>query len=230
MESYSNSGALPSSESKEAVKRGATRVEQRTAENRICPVPRDHVLPLSFAQQRLWLLAEQQNPPTIRHVTVRLQLQGKLNRRALLRALDRIVARHEVLRTTFRNNRGEPEQRIEPRDSGFTLIEQSVCDRNVEQIFRQEVASPFDLSSGPLIRGRLLRISKQEHVLLITQHQIVSDTWSNGVLLNELAALYAAFALGLEDPLAPLEVQYADYANWQRKQVTALDSKYGRCP
>jgi amino acid adenylation domain-containing protein len=225
MESYSNSGALPSSESKEAVKRGATRVEQRTAENRICPVPRDHVLPLSFAQQRLWLLAEQQNPPTIRHVTVRLQLQGKLNRRALLRALDRIVARHEVLRTTFRNNRGEPEQRIEPRDSGFTLIEQSVCDRNVEQIFRQEVASPFDLSSGPLIRGRLLRISKQEHVLLITQHQIVSDTWSNGVLLNELAALYAAFALGLEDPLAPLEVQYADYANWQRKQVTAQQLK-----
>ncbi|MFQ6313945.1 condensation domain-containing protein, partial [Lysobacter capsici] len=141
---------------------------------------------------------------------------------ALERALARIVERHEALRTRFEDVEGEPEQRIEAA-VGFALrrvdlsaLPMQSRETALEAQMREEAQSRFDLSRGPLIRGRLLRLEAEEHVLLVTQHHIVSDGWSLGVLVEELRALYAAFAQGLDDPLPPLPVQYADYALWQR--------------
>jgi hypothetical protein len=136
----------------ESPESGAMIVERGVAEGRICPVPRDRALPLSFAQQRLWL-SDQVNSSAVR--TAGVQLDGVLIRWALRAALDRIVARHEVLRTTFPGKDGEPVQVIGAADSGFALIEQDVeGDWAVEQLVRQEALDSFDLSSGPLIRGR----------------------------------------------------------------------------
>ena len=113
-------------------------------------------------------------------------------------------------------------QRIAAAAVGFALIEHDLCGARevtaeLGRLAAEEAAAPFDLEQGPLIRGRLLRLGEEEHVLLVTMHHIVSDGWSIGVLMRELSALYAAFARGDADPLAPLVVQYADYAVWQRQ-------------
>ncbi|MCE0464991.1 condensation domain-containing protein, partial [Pseudomonas uvaldensis] len=153
-------------------------------------------------------------------------LRGHLDRIALQRALDRIVARHESLRTTFQHMDGEARQRFAPADIGFTLIEHDLraLDSDarthaVEQLTQDEAREAFDLSQGPLIRGRLLRLADDEHILLVTQHHIVSDGWSVAVLIGEFNALYAAFCQGLDDPLPPLALQYADYAAWQQQHL-----------
>jgi amino acid adenylation domain-containing protein len=177
-------------------------------------------LPLSFAQHRSWR-TDQVKPSLSHNITARLRLRGKLTRLVLLTALDRIVDRHAILRMTFRNIDGEPRQVIEPTGScRFPLLEQKVKGwRTVEQISRQELRGGFDLFSGPLIRGRLLHVSKQEHVLLITQHPITGDAWSISVLIRELVQLYGALARGKGDPLPPLQLQYADFASGQRRHV-----------
>src|SRR5207253_9198583 len=148
-----------------------------------------------------------------------------LNRTALRRALDRIVVRHEVLRTTFALHDGEPAQEIGAvEESSFRLIEHDLRGHNdveaeLAALRGLEAGASFDLDAGPLIRGRLIRLAEDEHVLLITMHHIVSDGWSMGVLIKELNTLYAAFLNGEQDPLPALEVQYADYAVWQRKWI-----------
>ena len=157
------------------------------------------------------------------HIPWRVQLKGKLDRLALHRALDRIVARHEVLRTVFVSIDGDPRQWIHSTDeSRFHLVEhdlheQTDAQEELDRVMEQEAGASFDLESGPMIRGRLIRLAEEEHALLITMHHIVSDGWSMEVLVRELSALYEAFARGEEDPLPELEVQYADYAVWQRQ-------------
>ncbi|HEX2079653.1 MAG TPA: amino acid adenylation domain-containing protein, partial [Longimicrobium sp.] len=188
------------------------------------PAARDERVPLSFAQQRLWFLAQLRDLGTTYHISRRLRLRGELDRDALVRALDRIVARHEGLRTTFAQVDGVPEQRIAPADSGFHLVEHDLAGRTdaeaeLDRLVTEEGRAPFDLEHGPLIRGRLIRVGADDHVLLITMHHIVSDGWSMGVLTRELGTLYAAFRRGAPDPLPALEVQYADYAVWQRRWV-----------
>jgi amino acid adenylation domain-containing protein len=154
---------------------------------------------------------------------IALQLHGKLHKSVLRRALDRIVARHEGLRTTFITVEGVPQQRIAPvEDGGFYLLEHDLRQhhnpqRQLERLIAEEAEESFDLQAGPLIRGRLIQMAEEEHALLITMHHIVSDGWSIGVLFNELSLLYGAFVCGDEDPLPELAVQYADYAVWQRK-------------
>ena len=186
----------------------------------IKPVARGAVLPLSYAQQRLWFLAQIEEIGTAYHINVGLRLQGALNRSALCAALDSIVARHESLRTVFELHEGVPMQRIKTA-SGFALHSDDVR-ASVDQatalaaLLDLEAATPFDLANGPLIRGRLIRLGEQEHVLLVTVHHIVSDGWSMGVLTHELSALYGAFSAGLANPLPPLELHYADYSVWQR--------------
>ncbi|HEU0053621.1 MAG TPA: amino acid adenylation domain-containing protein, partial [Longimicrobium sp.] len=187
-------------------------------------VPRDGPIPLSFAQQRLWFLEQLGNLGSMYHVRMRRRLAGELDRDALARALDRIVARHEVLRTTFAEAGGTPEQRIAPADIGFHLVEHDLdgrtdTDAELGRLLAEEASAPFDLERGPLIRGRLVRLAADDHLLLMTMHHIVSDGWSSDVLTRELDALYAAFRRGAPDPLPALEVQYADYAVWQRKWV-----------
>ena len=183
----------------------------------IRPVDRSGPLEPSFAQQRLWFLAQLEGAGEAYHIPQAWQLDGPLDRAALGRALDALVARHEALRTRFVGT-SSARQLIDPPDIGFCLRVEDLTGRPeaLAQVQQDEAAGPFDLSTGPLARGRLLVLAPERHVLLLTLHHIVSDGWSVGVLIRELTALYGAFSSGSDDPLPPLPVQYADYAAWQR--------------
>ncbi|HEU4561930.1 MAG TPA: amino acid adenylation domain-containing protein, partial [Longimicrobium sp.] len=191
----------------------------------IVPVDRSAPLELSFAQQRLWFIEQMEGAGATYHLPMRLRLKGELDREALRRALDRIVARHEALRTSFPQTDGVPAQRISAVDeSPFHLAEHDLegrpeAPRELGRLVAEEEEAPFDLAGGPLIRGTLIRLAGDEHVLLITMHHIVSDGWSMGIFTRELGALYEAFRAGRPDPLPPLPVQYADYTAWQRRWV-----------
>ncbi|MTD22352.1 amino acid adenylation domain-containing protein, partial [Pseudomonas sp. CCM 7891] len=187
----------------------------------IVPVPRDGALPLSYAQQRLWFLAQMDSNSAAYHISGGLRLKGPLVPSALQSALDRIVARHEALRTRFNNVDGEAVQCI-AADSGFVLAMHDLthsADAEGEMLglAADEAGAAFDLEHGPLIRGRLLRLNDDEHILLVTMHHIVSDGWSMSVLTRELGALYHAALHDQADPLPALSIQYADYAVWQRR-------------
>jgi amino acid adenylation domain-containing protein len=179
--------------------------------------------PLSFAQQGVWFLAQIEGLSPAYHMRMGVALRGKLDQVALRRALNRIVARHEVLRTSFVLEDGEPAQRIVPaEESCFHLLEHDLREhidagRELECLIAQEARTCFDLKAGPLISGHLIRQSEDEHTLLITVHHIVFDGWSVSVLINELSTLYDAFVSGRGDPLPDLRLQYADYAIWQQQ-------------
>ncbi|WP_042934954.1 condensation domain-containing protein, partial [Pseudomonas gingeri] len=175
----------------------------------LLPVPRDQPLPLSFAQQRLWFLAQIEGANTAYNIPVALRLRGQLDGVALQRALARIVARHETLRSRFVEHDEVPQVLIEPVGSGLELHIEDLrrhpqAWQALEALIQGEASAPFDLARGPLIRGRLVILGDDHHVLLLTLHHIVSDGWSMGVLTRELAALYAAFSRGESDPLPPL--------------------------
>ncbi len=193
----------------------------------IVAVPREQPLPLSFAQQRLWFLAQLGDEHSAYHIPAALRLRGALDPVALARALDRIVARHEALRTTFVLGPDEAaQQRIAPADVGFALRQQDLAgqpdaERLLQAVTLEEATAPFDLAHGPLARGRLVRMGEGDHALLLTLHHIIADGWSAGVLTRELGLLYHAFRQGAPDPLPALAVQYADYAHWQRGWLTA---------
>ncbi|MBB3121374.1 non-ribosomal peptide synthetase, partial [Massilia violacea] len=181
-------------------------------------------LPASFAQQRLWFIAQLGEAASAAyHITGGMRLRGPLDEAALQAALDRIVQRHEVLRTRLVLEEGETVQRIDS-DARFVLSRHDLADAGQEQALAEwrqvEAATPLDLEHGPLIRARLLRCAAEEHVLLLTLHHVVSDGWSMGVLAREFSALYQAYAVdgvaAHSDPLESLPVQYADYAIWQR--------------
>jgi amino acid adenylation domain-containing protein len=180
-------------------------------------------LPLSFAQERLWFLTQIEGGSKAYQNLHGLQLRGELDRAALRRALNQIVARHEALRTVFALVDGKPLQRIaDKRDSEFHLVEHDLreCDgaaAELERLIAKEIGTSINLEAGPLIRGRLIRQGNEEYVLLITLHHIVSDAWSFGLFSKELSSLYGAYVRGEEDGLPELGVQYADYAVWQRK-------------
>ncbi|MDN7780186.1 condensation domain-containing protein, partial [Burkholderia orbicola] len=187
---------------------------------------RNKPLEASWSQQRLWFLAQLDPAASLAyHIPAGLRLTGRLDRAILRATLDRIVARHEILRTTFgRSEDGRPLQVIAAADQGFLLAEHDLRGLdNAEQqaqlaaLTHAEARAPFDLAVGPLIRGRLLQLADDQHVLLLTQHHIVADGWSFSVLIQEVNALYAALSQGLPDPLPDLPIQYADYAAWQHQ-------------
>ena len=186
---------------------------------------REEPLPLSFAQQRLWFLEQLGGLGSTYHIRKRRRMRGGVDPAALARALDALVARHEALRTTFMQVDGVPRQRIAPAAaSRFHLAEHDLAGRagakaELERLAAEEGRAPFDLERGPLVRGRLVRLADDDHVLLVTMHHIVSDAWSSEVFFSELATLYAAFREGREAALPELPVQYADYAVWQRRWV-----------
>ncbi|MBI0329292.1 non-ribosomal peptide synthase/polyketide synthase [Burkholderia plantarii] len=206
----------------EAVTRAA-----RSSLPAIEPADRTGVLPLSFAQQRLWFLAQVEGASAAYHIPGALRLRGRLDADALRRALDGIVARHEVLRTRFERVRGQAVQRIDEAGIGFALSLHDLSDRfdtsagaldaALAERIEAEALAPFDLERGPLIRGQLVRLGPDDHALLLTMHHIAADGWSMGVLTRELAALYEACRRDAPAPLPPLPVQYADYAAWQRR-------------
>ncbi|MDX7998150.1 amino acid adenylation domain-containing protein, partial [Xenorhabdus sp. Reich] len=194
--------------------------------NQIVPRAADQqTLPLSWAQQRLWFLAQlDPSAQTAYHIPGGLRLQGHLNLTALQTALDKVVARHEILRTTISMVEGQTQQIIGKPERGFSLViedlsHQPETERQiaVSDIAQRETNLPFDFEHGPLIRGRLLRLTENEHILLLTQHHIISDGWSLNILMQELSTLYHAFSEGQDDPLPALMLQYADYSLWQRQ-------------
>jgi amino acid adenylation domain-containing protein len=200
---------------------GALQSAERVELPPVTRAGRSQQLALSFAQQRLWFLAKLEEGSTAYHIPLGLRLRGKLNRAALRSALDRIVLRHEALRTMF-HLEGEPVQRIAaPEESRFHLLEHDLSgygdpEVELERLAGLEAGAAFDLEAGPLIRGRLICLREDEHVLLITMHHIVSDGWSLGVLTKELGDFYDCALHGVADRLPALEIQYADYAIWQR--------------
>jgi amino acid adenylation domain-containing protein len=188
------------------------------------------VYPTSIGQQHLWFLDQLDRAASAAyHIAAGYHLQGRLDRQAMRATLDAIVARHEMLRTRFVLLDGQPVQRIAPADVGFDLIEHDLSglpermqQQRVDELSRSEASEPFDLSAGPLMRGALLILGPEEHVMLITQHHIISDGWSIGVLMQEVVKLYGAFSEGRPDPLPGLPLQFADYALWQRQRLQTV--------
>ncbi|HEX6042688.1 non-ribosomal peptide synthase/polyketide synthase, partial [Longimicrobium sp.] len=189
----------------------------------ITPRPREGALPLSFQQERLWFIDRLQPGDASYNIAGGMRLRGGTDAGVLERAIGEVVRRHESLRTTFHEVDGLPVQVIAPF-GGFTLpvddlsaLSREEREAEVRRRASDEASRPFDLAAGPLFRARLLRLTDDDHVLLACLHHIVGDGWSNGVFFREAAALYGAMERGEPSPLAPLPVQYADYALWQRE-------------
>ncbi|MBD1881802.1 non-ribosomal peptide synthetase [Coleofasciculus sp. FACHB-T130] len=213
----------------------------------LTPISRDRNLSLSFAQQRLWFLDQLVPNNAFYNVPAAVRLVGSLNLAALKEAFNEIVRRHEALRTTFVTVEGQPVQAIastltvplpvidlrsrsvsEGESRSVSVGEAALkglgeLETEARRITTQEAQRPFDLSKDPFLRVTLLRLDESEYVLLLVLHHIVSDGWSMGVLIRELAALYTAFASCKDDkfsvstPLPELPIQYADFAHWQRE-------------
>jgi pristinamycin I synthase-3/4 len=187
---------------------------------------RPRSIPLSSAQQRLWFIDRLQGSSTEYHMCSVLRLRGGLNVSALIRALQAIVSRHEILRTYFREENGQPVQVIGP-DSPFEVTVDSILGAGNAQREESLAAAiscqrslPLDLSRGPVLRAAIFRLTADHHVLVRTTHHVVSDAWSEAVFHRELTALYAAYDEGRLDPLPALTTQYADYAIRQRRSLS----------
>lgn len=179
--------------------------------------------PLSFAQERLWFLNQLEPGSPFYNVPVVVRLAGRLIIPALERTLNEIVSRHEILRTYFPMADGLPVQVIAPAKLAtlplVDLSELSEAERDLEsrRIVSEEAQYGFDLTQRPALRLRLLRLGEEDHVAILIMHHIISDGWSMGILVQEIAMLYIAFVKGEQSPLPDLPIQYADYAVWQRQ-------------
>ena len=182
--------------------------------------------PLSFAQERLWFLAQIDPGSSFYNITSVLWFAGRLNVPVLEQSLDAIRRRHEVLRTVFSITPAGPLQIVkEPSIVGLPVIDLSglpsgLRDRETSRVARAERWRPFDLASDPMLRTSLLRLGDEDHAMVVTMHHIASDGWSMGVILSELSHLYEAFDHGLPSPLPELPIQYADFAVWQRDRLS----------
>ncbi|MER9197180.1 condensation domain-containing protein [Mesorhizobium australicum] len=187
-------------------------------------LPRPSRVPLSLPQQRLWFLSQRKGGSKADLIYVGLRLRGELDEAALQSALNGLMARHEVLRTTFGVEDGEPFQRIGPAGIGLPLKRHDLTaaadvEAALAELMSLEGQAVFDLEAGPLIRTRLARLAEDDHLLLIIMHRMVSDGRSREILICELGELYGAAREGRADRLRPLPVQYADYAIWQRGRL-----------
>ena len=222
------------------------RAESGTAASQPIPrADRSAPLPASFAQERMWFLQQLDPRSATYNIAWALRLSGALDADALRAAFAEIVRRHEVLRTAFREQgTGNREQRAggqrnEGREDGdetafgveqvilpedafgwepidFSHLPMAEAEAAAARRARDEAAAPFDLARGPVLRVALLRVTRDDHLLALAMHHVAADAWSWEVMSRELSVLYAAFGRGEASPLAPLEVQYADYAAWQR--------------
>ena len=179
--------------------------------------------PLSFAQQRLWFLHQLEPDSIAYNMPTALRLTGRLNTDALVWGINEIIRRHEILRTTFRLIDNQPVQIIAEQLTLEIPVVELQTEHELMRLATEEAQRPFDLETGPLVRARLLRFNADEWVLIFTMHHIISDGWSMGVLVNEMAALYRSYIedqTSTEGPLAELPVQYADFSEWQREWLT----------
>ena len=193
------------------------------------PIPRvdrKGGLALSYAQERLWFINQLDPQNLAYNVPSAVRIQGPLDVQTLERTLQEIVRRHESLRTRFVSLDGEPHQVIDPS----LFVELPVTDlghvpepereAEAQRLAVKEVAQPFDLKRGPLLRAQLLRLASQDHVLVFNAHHIVIDGWSMGILVREVSAIYSNFCTGQPSPLPELETQYADFSAWQRELLS----------
>ncbi|KPZ05811.1 Non-ribosomal peptide synthetase [Pseudomonas tremae] len=195
-----------------------TAITRRAADQSACP--------LSFSQRQLWFLDQMEPGNAFYNVPSAVTLRGSLDVGALEKALNGLIVRHEILRTTFCSVDGEPRQVIHP---AITLLLPVTDLRHLTPAEREEhvgnaverdARTPFDLASGPLLRASLLRLADDEYLWLYSVHHIIADGWSMGVIAQEIATLYADFLLRQPSSLAPLAVQYADYACWQQQRLS----------
>lgn len=198
--------------------------------------PESETYPLSFAQQRLWLLNEIESQSSQYNMPMAMQLDGILDVEGMVKALNTIVQRHQVLRTHYKTTEnGDAIQVIDKSASlsaevlDLTSIDEKAQRLEVRRLAEKESETPFDLSTDLMMRASLLQLSDCAHVLLLTLHHIASDGWSMGILADELSQLYRAYAADEENPLVPLPLQYADYAHWQQQwsKGTELDKQLG---
>jgi len=202
------------------------RIEPQHMSGQIVPIGRDQLLPVSLQQEGLWFLDQLMPGLPVYNVASPSRIRGSLDAAALQRAFTELVARHESLRTRFGSEHGVPNQVIDPAGlvplpvTDLSGLSDPVRARRAEDLAIAAIGRPFDLAAGPLFRTSLLRLSSDDHILLINAHHIVIDGWSHSILTKELGALYNAFRMGKPSPLPPLSVQYADYAAWQRQWLT----------
>ena len=182
-----------------------------------------YVFPLTFAQQRLWFLEQLEPHATAYLIPWSIRMNGALNADALRNSLNEIVRRHEILRTTFSSVDGQPSQVVAPSLyiplPVVDLSQFAEREKQAQQLAAGEAQTPFDLKTGPLVRAQLLRLGEEDHILLLTMHHIMFDGWSRRILVRELATLYEAYCGGKPSPLRDLNLQYADYAVWQRNNL-----------
>lgn len=199
-------------------------------------VSREQRLPLSFAQERLWLLSQIEDDNTHYNMPNTLKLLGQLNYQALNQAFSALYQRHESLRTCFgKDKNGLPYQHIlnapncDIQIEDLTQLNKDDAQQRITEIITDESNLRFDLSKDLMLRTRLIKLAEQEHLISVTMHHIASDGWSMGVLIKEFSTLYQAFVENQKNPLAELTIQYADYAHWQRNwlQCEVLEEQLG---
>ncbi|HET9913458.1 MAG TPA: amino acid adenylation domain-containing protein [Anaerolineales bacterium] len=204
-----------------------------TTEVHIPVYPRTGPVPLSYSQERLWFL-EQLSPGNYAYnMPGAVRLRGFLNLDCFEQALNEILARHEVLRTNFSTSNDQPIQIIQPaRTLPVAMMDLSALSPDeqlieAKRLTEEEAKRPFDLTKDLLVRATLLKLSEDDHIFLLTIHHIVTDGWSRGIFTREFIALYEAFTAGRPNPLHPLPIQYADFAQWQREwlQGERLDTQ-----
>jgi len=189
----------------------------------ILPRVKNAELPLSYAQQRLWFLDQLEPNSALYNIPIALCLVGTLNQAALEQSLQEIIHRHEALRTNFITVDGQPTQIIHWETAWRMSVidwqhlsptEQEIA---TQQLAQQQAIQPFDLATEALVKATLVVLSETENILLVCMHHVVSDGWSMGMFIQELAQLYKAYSQGQHSPLTPLPIQYADFAIWQRQ-------------
>ncbi|HEX3145168.1 MAG TPA: condensation domain-containing protein, partial [Pyrinomonadaceae bacterium] len=215
---------LPASEAKRLL------IEKYLRGDIATPQPSSRVIPrrsgikpqLSYSQERLWFIDQLMPASPAFNVPMAVKVNAPIEVATLQRAIDEIIRRHESLRTIFVTDNGVPSVVVADRCAAalevidITQLEGTIRDAKAHRLVEQEVLRPFDLSQGPLLRTKFIRCSADESILVVTMHHIVSDGWSLLLFFNELSTLYDAFKAGTSSPLAPLGIQYSDYAHWQR--------------
>ena len=195
----------------------------KSAKSKIEPISRSGTLPLSFAQQRLWFMEQLQPGSAAYNIPSGVKLSGDLDLDIFEKSLNEIVRRHEVLRTNFKTESGQPQQVIHTDvqlDLNVRDLQQLDPDAQQEQaaeLFRQQTARAFDLERDLLLRVTVIRLAPQEHIVLLLMHHIISDGWSMDIFIKELVTLYKSYLDGQTSPLPELKIQYADFAQWQRE-------------
>ncbi|WMO15325.1 non-ribosomal peptide synthetase [Pseudoalteromonas piscicida] len=183
----------------------------------------DGPIPLSFAQQRLWIIDRIEQGSAQYNMSAAFKLDGSLNQAAFIATIDAVIERHEILRTVYKETNDKCEQVIRDQvDSAVTIIDFTHLQGDdlydeIRSLAEQDALKPFDLQNDTMLRVQLIKASGSEHYVLFNMHHIASDGWSLGVLVKEFLEVYTAYSQGQPNPLVELEVQYKDYAHWQRQ-------------